>query len=69
MKGEHMKFVFKETGEICHYRHTILEGVPAILVTRCKGLMNEESRYYEASTIEEGLQLGVIELLNLREEM
>jgi hypothetical protein len=63
MKREYMKFVFIETGEIFHYRHVVIEGLSAILVTRCKGSLNEESRYYNPNIIEEGLSRGAIKLL------
>lgn len=60
-----MKFVFIETGEICHYRHVVIEGKTAVLVTRDKGGDNEQSRYYEPNVIEMGSILGKIRLLGV----
>lgn len=67
MKGENMKFVFVETGEICHYRHLTIEGRAAVLVTRNKDGSNEQSRYYVPTAIEELLNSGEIKLFGVPE--
>jgi hypothetical protein len=63
-----MKFIFNETGEIVDYEYVLVEGVPAVLVTRQRGTPEVFARYYNPDVIDIGVSKGVFDLIEESED-